>query len=89
MGITYEENKAIFASIIYEDEVVVFRDFLQNSAPNEVKLDFNECEDVHLAILQLIMAYQKNYALSCNYGNDTKLFRKVLEGFDTSENYCN
>ena len=89
MAITYEEKTATFASVIYEDEVVSFRDFLQGSAPDEVKLDFNECDDVHLAVLQLIMAYKKNYSLSCEFGNTKKLFQIVLEGFDTSEDHCN
>jgi hypothetical protein len=89
MAITYEEYTATFESVIYEDEVVSFRDFLQASAPNEVILDFNECEDIHLAVLQLVMAYQKNYPLSYKFGDSKKLFQQVLEGFDTSENHCN
>ncbi|MDA3908631.1 MAG: hypothetical protein PF437_06040 [Sulfurimonas sp.] len=89
MAITYEKNTATFASVIYEDEVVSFRDFLQGSSPDELKLNFNECEDVHLAVLQLIMAYKKNYSVSYEFGDSKKLFQQVLEGFDTSENHCN
>jgi hypothetical protein len=89
MAITYEENQATFASVIYEDEVVVFRDFLQEKAGGEVKLDFNDCEDVHLAVIQLIMAYKKNYDISYEFGDTQKLFQTVLEGFDSSENHCN
>ena len=89
MAITYEEKTATFSSVIYEDEVVEFRDFLQGTAGDEVKFDFTECEDVHLAILQLIMAYKKNYAVSYEFGETQKLFQMVLEGFDTSENHCN
>ena len=89
MSITYEKNKADFSSVIYEDEVVAFRDFLQEKAPDEVSLDFTECEDIHLAVLQLIMAYKKNYSLSYTFGQKKKLFQVVIEGFDSSENYCN
>ena len=89
MAITYEEKTATFESVIYEDEVVAFRDFLQGTAGDEVKLNFSECEDIHLAILQLIMAYKKNYSISYEFGDTQKLFQIVLEGFDTSENYCN
>ncbi len=89
MSIIYEGKTAIFSSVIYEDEVVSFRDFLQGAAPDEVKLDFSECEDVHLALLQLIMAYKKNYSLSYEFAETKKLFQIVLEGFDTSENHCN
>lgn len=88
MAITYEEKRARFESVIYEDEVVSFRDFLQSTAGDEVKLDFNECEDIHLAVLQLIMAYKKNYGVSYEFADSKKLFQIVLEGFDTSENHC-
>lgn len=89
MAITYEGNVATFESVIYEDEVVSFRDFLQEKAPDKVDLKFVECEDIHLAVLQLIMAYKKNYSFSYEFGETVKLFQRVLEGFDTSENYCN
>ncbi len=89
MAITYDENTATFESIIYEDEVVAFRDFLQAKAGDKIKLKFKDCEDIHLAILQLIMAYKKNYEITYKFGDQTKLFETVLEGFDTSENHCN
>jgi len=88
MAITYEKNEATFTSVIYEDEVVPLRDYLQENAGEELKFDFSECEDIHLAILQLIMAYKKNYECSYTFGKDKKLFEIVLKGFDTSENYC-
>ena len=89
MAITYEENIATFESVIYEDEVVEFRDFLQEKAGEEVHLNFVSCEDIHLAVLQLIMAYKKNYKSTYEFGESVKLFQRVLEGFDVSENYCN
>jgi hypothetical protein len=89
MSISYENNKANFESVIYEDEVVSFRDFLQEKAGEELVLNFKECEDIHLAIIQLIMAYKKNYSCSYEFGADKKLFQTVLEGFYTSENHCN
>lgn len=89
MAITYEKNKAIFSAVIYEDDIVSFRDFLQEGAGEEMKFDFTECEDLHLAILQLIMAYKKNYECSYQFGESKKLFQTVLEGFNTSENHCN
>ena len=89
MAITYENNEANFASVIYEDEVVSFRDFLQENAGEDIKFNFTECEDVHLAVIQLIMAYKKNYACSYEFSEDKKLFQTVLEGFDASEDHCN
>ena len=89
MAITYSEKEAKFDAIIYEDEVVPFRDFLQENAGETLTFDFSECEDLHLAILQLIMAYKKNYELSYVFAEEKRLYQKVLEGFETSENYCN
>ena len=89
MAITYEGSVATFESVIYEDEVVELRDFLQKEAGNKVHFNFTNCEDLHLAIIQLIMAYKKKYDCSYEFSEDTKLFQKVLEGFDTSEDYCN
>jgi len=88
MSITYENNEANFTSVIYEDEVVAFRDFLQEKAGEELSLNFAECEDIHLAILQLIMAYKKNYSCNYEFGSKKRLFQTVLEGFVTSENHC-
>jgi hypothetical protein len=89
MSITYEKNEANFTSVIYEDEVVALRDFLQEKAGEELSLNFTECEDIHLAILQLIMAYKKNYSCTYTFGEKKRLYQIVLEGFYTSENYCN
>jgi len=88
MAITYEKNEAIFTAVIYEDDVVPFRDFLQAGAGEEMKFNFSECDDLHLAIIQLIMAYKKNYLCNYKFGEKKKLFQTVLEGFDASENYC-
>jgi len=88
MAITYEKNEATFTSVIYEDEVISLRDFLQEKAGECINFELSECDDLHLAILQLIMAYKKNYECTYKFGETKKLFQKVLEGFDTSENHC-
>jgi len=89
MAITYEAKMAKFESVIYEDDVVSFRDFLQTNAGEEVTLNFKECDDIHLAIMQLIMAYKKNYACSYEFNDNNALYARVLKGFDVSENHCN
>ena len=89
MAITYEKNEASFASVIYEDELVSFRDFLQEKSGEALKFNFSECEDIHLAVLQLIMAYKKNYECMYMFSDEKRLYQTILEGFNTSENYCN
>lgn len=89
MGIIYDEKKATFEAVVYEDEIVGLRDFLQQQAPEALKFDFSGCDDVHLGVLQLVMAYQKVYNCTFDFGNNnTKIYTKVLKGFDTSENHC-
>lgn len=88
MSIVYNENIVVLESVIYEDEVVALRDYLQEKAPENLTFDFNSCDDVHLAVLQLILAYKKMY--SCEYElGDEKIYHKVLKGFDISEDNCN
>jgi len=89
MAIIYEDKTAKFSSVIYEDDVVSFRDFLQTNAGEEITFDFNECDDIHLAILQLIMAYKKNYSCIYDFNDKDALFSRVLKGFHDSENHCN
>jgi len=89
MAITFDDNKVKFEEIIYEDEVVVFRDYLLEKAETELTFDFKDCEDIHFAIIQLIMAYKKKYEIIYEFGEDKKLFQTVLEGFNSSENNCN
>jgi len=89
MAIKYQDNQAIFESIIYEDEVISFRDFLQDRAGSEVEFIFSECEDIHFSILQLVIAYKKNYECKYEFGTQQKIYEKFLKGFDISENNCN
>ena len=88
MAIVYDNNKVVLESVIYEDEVVDLRDFLQEKAPESITFDFKGCDDVHLAILQLILAYKKVYACEYTLGEE-KIYHQVLHGFDISEDNCN
>ncbi len=89
MAIAYDGLKANFSAVIYEDEVITLREYLQEKAGEEISFDFKSCDDIHLAVLQLVMAYKKNYSASYLFGDDRKTFELVLKGFVSSENYCN
>ena len=89
MAIVYESDGAAFSSVVYEDEVISFRDFLQKNAGSELNFNFLDCDDLHLSIIQLIAAYKKQYGCSYAFGESRKIYQIVLEGFDTSENHCN
>lgn len=88
MAIIYDGNKAVFIEETNEDEVILFRDFLQDKAGEEIKFDFSDAESVHFALLQLIMAYKKNYSCSYYFSDDVKCYEKVLKGFDAEQENC-
>ncbi|WP_455755710.1 hypothetical protein [Sulfurimonas sp.] len=88
MAIEYEGNVATFVSKINEDEIIPFRDFLQEKAGEDVHLNFVDCQEVHFALIQLAMAYIKNYNATYEFGESKKLFQTLLEGFDSSKISC-
>lgn len=88
MATVMENNTVRFSGVIYEDEIVALRDYLQESSPAEITFDFSGCDDVHLGLLQLIFAYKKLYAANFIFGNSGKLYEKVCEGFETTDIHC-
>ena len=88
MGMNIEGKKVSFSAVIYEDDVVPLRDFLQESVPDPVTFNFEECQDLHLAVLQEILAYKKLYTCEYTFGDDVKIYQKLLEGFDPVEDHC-
>ncbi len=88
MAITYDNNIVKFSEVIYEDEISSLRDFLQEKAGDEVVFDFKSCNDIHLAVLQLVLAYKKSYTASYEFGDSKKIYESVLKGFVASENHC-
>jgi hypothetical protein len=88
MATLMENNTITFSGVVYEDEIVALRDFLQMVSPSEIMVDFTACDDIHLGVLQLILGYKKLYDANFVYGNELKLYQKVCEGFDISETHC-
>jgi len=85
MAISYDGAKIAFEAVIYEDEVVSLREKLTELAPAEVMFDMSDCDDLHLAVIQQILAYKKVYACNFNFSLTQKVYQKVIEGFDKSE----
>ena len=85
MAITTEEHKIILKAVIYEDEVVNLRKELIELAPQELHFDLSDCDDIHLAVIQQLLAYKKMYACSFSFSDDVKTYQKVIEGFDKDE----
>lgn len=88
MGLELQDNKVIFSGMIYEDAVLSVRDYLQEIAPQKVLFDFIECDDIHLAVLQIVLAYMKKYDGEYRFSDEIKIYQKVCEGFEKSDEHC-
>ena len=88
MSIVMENNSVIFTGVTYEDEIVALREYLQMSGPASILFDFSQCDDIHLGVLQLVLAYKKLYSAEFRFGEDKKLYQAVCEGFESSEAHC-
>lgn len=85
MAISYDGAKIAFEAVIYEDEVVSLREKLAEIAPAEVTFDMSDCDDLHLAVIQQILAYKKVYGCNYNFSAIEKVYQKVIEGFDKDD----
>jgi hypothetical protein len=90
MGVTIErdEKRVLFQGVVYENSVVEIRGFLGEIAPEKLICDLQECDDLHLAILQQILSYSSLYEVEYLYGSEKKVFQKMIEGF-RGEDSCN
>lgn len=88
MGVEFRGNEVVLGGVVYEDEVSTLRDFLQEIAPAQAIFDFRECGDIHLAPLQVVLAYLKKYGGECLYGDEIKVYQKVCEGFERGDERC-
>lgn len=88
MGIEFRDHGVMFSAMVYEDEVGALREFLQQASPECVMFDFSECDDIHLAVLQVVLAYAKKYSVEYRFGYEAKVYQKVCDGFIREEENC-
>ena len=84
MAITFEDKTITMQAVIYEDEVLELRKQLIELAPEELVFDLTDCDDVHLAVIQQMLAYKMLYSCTFKFPTVPKVYQKILEGFDTS-----
>ncbi len=87
MAITSKGTNILLKAVIYEDEVVKLRKKLMKLAPEELTFEMSDCDDIHLSVIQQMLAYKKMYSCQFNFGADLKTYQKVIEGFDEQD--CN
>ena len=85
MAITSKGKKITLKAVIYEDEVLELREKLNGLAPKELVFDLSDCDDVHLSVIQQILAYKKLYSCTFKFSSTSKVYQKLIEGFDLNE----
>lgn len=85
MAITSKGNKITLKAVIYEDQVLVLRKKLIKLAPEDLEFNMSDCDDIHLAVIQQMLAYKKMYNCSFVFSDTMKNYQKVIEGFSVEE----
>lgn len=85
MAIKSKGKKITLKAVIYEDEVLDLREKLNKLAPDELVFDLSDCDDVHLSVIQQMLAYKKLYSCTFKFSSTPKVYQKVIEGFDVGE----
>jgi len=85
MAITYDGANITFEAVIYEDEVVSLREKLNEIAPEIINFNMKNCDDIHLSIIQQMLAYKKVYECNFDFADDKKTYQMVIEGFDLQD----
>ena len=87
MPIKSKGKKITLKAVIYEDEVLELREKLNTLAPDELVFDLKDCDDIHLSVIQQILAYKMLHGCSFKFSSTPKVYQKIIEGFDS--NKCN
>ena len=82
MAITSKGNTITLKAVIYEDQVIVLRKKLIKLAPEDLEFNMGDCDDVHLAVIQQMLAYKKMYNCTFKFSDTVKNYQKIIEGFD-------
>ena len=85
MAITSKANKITLKAVIYEDQVLVLRKKLMKLAPEELEFNMSDCDDIHLAVIQQMLAYKKMYNCTFIFDDTVKNYQKIIEGFSVEE----
>lgn len=85
MAITSKGKKITLKAVIYEDEVLELREQLNKLAPKEITFDLSDCDDVHLSIIQQMLAYKKLHSCTFKFSSTPKVYQKLIEGFDVND----
>ncbi|MDF1881115.1 hypothetical protein JHD50_07325 [Sulfurimonas sp. MAG313] len=85
MAVTSKANKITLKAVIYEDQVPTIRKKLIKLAPEELEFNLTDCDDVHLAVIQQMLAYKKMYNCTFKFSDTITNYQKIIEGFSPAD----
>jgi len=88
MGIEYKEDTIVFQKRVYENELEGLKKAL-DALKKPITADFTACDDLHGAVVQLLLAYKTTYGCEFLFTDNKSSYKMALEGFRTIENDCN
>ncbi|HIP60447.1 MAG TPA: hypothetical protein EYH01_08485 [Campylobacterales bacterium] len=84
-AVVYEGNRAILNGNVFEDELVGLRSFIRENGENAITFNLSACNDMHTAIVQLLVAAKATKECEFTFSDKTKPFAMAIEGFKVEE----
>ena len=81
MAIEYNENLALFEGNVFEDELPNLRVFLQKYSHSSVSIDLKNCNDMHTAVIQLLLSFKALHECYFIFGDKSKPYAMAIDGF--------
>ncbi len=81
MAIEYNGNVAIFEGNVFEDELSDLRVFLQKNSHSGVSIDLKNCNDMHTAIIQILLSFKTLHECQFIFGDKSKPYAIAIDGF--------
>ena len=80
MAIEYSDNLALFEGNVFENELSELRIFLQKNSHSGVRIDLKNCNDMHTAIIQLLLSFKTLHECQFVFGDKNKSYAKAIDG---------
>ena len=86
--VNIKNETIILNGAVYEDEVLTIRKALKELEPKPITIDLRKCDDIHTAVLQIIVSYALLYEVKYILNNSNTTYQKLLTGISQGENNC-
>ncbi len=81
MAIKYDGNLALFEGNVFDDELSELKIFLQKNSHSGVTIDLKDCNDMHTALIQLLLSFKTLHECQFIFGDKSKPYAIAIDGF--------